>query len=209
MRECSAPDCSKPCTRKWCSEECRKRTKYGGTCEKCGAATNGSNGPGTAAKLCNRCVGSKKKLWTKETIIAAMKAWVEEYGDQPRSTQWQRSTPGVHPGTSTVLYVFGSWNAAIEAAGLTPRKPGRFPTPVDAPSTRRPPRPRPVVRRDTPPRILRIQPAATPDPPPTLPSDSPLRRGESVRQSSIDREAEEPSNSPAANRARVNRMRSE
>lgn len=41
--------------REWCSECCRKQTSYSGECEKCGAPTNGSNGPGTASKLCIDC----------------------------------------------------------------------------------------------------------------------------------------------------------
>jgi hypothetical protein len=179
-RECEG--CGDPCGRKWCSEECRKRTKYGGTCEKCGATTNGSNGPGTAAKVCIRCVGENRRQWTKEAIIKAMLDWNLNHGEQPRSTQWQRATPGVHPATSTVGNVFGTWNAGIEAAGLTPMKGGP-PAPPPAPTVHR-------------------------EPAPTLPSDSPLRRGES-NGPVVERKAEGPApNTPEANRARVNAMRS-
>lgn len=41
--------------RKWCSDRCRKRTLYGGTCKLCGAVTNGYDGPGTAADICIDC----------------------------------------------------------------------------------------------------------------------------------------------------------
>jgi len=41
--------------RKWCSEHCRRTTLYGGTCEKCGARTDGSNGRAKVPKICLRC----------------------------------------------------------------------------------------------------------------------------------------------------------
>jgi hypothetical protein len=37
---------------RWCSNLCRKRTLYSGTCEVCGAPTNGSNGREKAPKRC-------------------------------------------------------------------------------------------------------------------------------------------------------------
>lgn len=41
--------------RKWCSDRCRKRTLYSGTCEICGGPTNGSNGRDAASDVCREC----------------------------------------------------------------------------------------------------------------------------------------------------------
>ena len=50
--------CGTPITqwrRKWCSDRCRKRTLYSGTCEICGGPTNGSNGRDAASDVCREC----------------------------------------------------------------------------------------------------------------------------------------------------------
>lgn len=44
--------------RKWCSERCRKRTLYSGTCVECGAPTN--NGTVPPPRLCARCNGHRQ-----------------------------------------------------------------------------------------------------------------------------------------------------
>jgi hypothetical protein len=43
---------------KWCSEACRRYTKYGGTCVDCGGKTSGSKGIGDSPKHCASCVRS-------------------------------------------------------------------------------------------------------------------------------------------------------
>lgn len=43
--------------RKWCSERCRKRTLYSGTCVDCGAATY--NGTVPPPKRCHECNGRR------------------------------------------------------------------------------------------------------------------------------------------------------
>jgi hypothetical protein len=215
LKECQAPDCSRRfpefAGRKWCSEECRKRTKYGGTCKGCGARTNGSAGPGKAADYCNHCRPGMRKRWNEDTIIQAMLNWHVNHGEQPRSTQWMTTDDGSHPTTSTVLNVFGSWNNAIRAvaarghAGFYPRKPGRYATHADAPPSVRPPRrPRPKAK----PKSARI-PASRPEPAPTIQTDS-LRHGRPVhgagrrRQLFGDTDLDDHStNTPAENRARV------
>ncbi len=41
--------------RKWCSDPCRKRALYAGTCESCGGPTDGSQGRVAAPKRCVVC----------------------------------------------------------------------------------------------------------------------------------------------------------
>lgn len=54
--------------RKWCSDRCRKRTLYGGTCKLCGAVTNGYDGPGTAAEVCIDCYETRNAERNAEII---------------------------------------------------------------------------------------------------------------------------------------------
>jgi DNA invertase Pin-like site-specific DNA recombinase len=64
--------------------------------------------------------------WTREEIIVAIQRWAEEYGEQPAYTDWPRSTQA-HPMANTAIKVFGSWRAALRAAGYDKsrrRRPG-------------------------------------------------------------------------------------
>jgi hypothetical protein len=73
--------------------------------------------------------------WTPERVIAAIRDWVEEFGDPPLSYEWAMAAArnAGHengrvqrwaaeyprwPGTRPVIRCFGSWSAALEAAGL-------------------------------------------------------------------------------------------
>lgn len=121
--------------RKWCSERCRKETLYGGRCMDCGAVTNGSNGRGKAHKRCLSCYSRhahERRLWTPETVIEAIQAWAHEYGAPPTATEWNPGQHHMKPGAAERYYdgplvappvvavqrEFGSWAAAIEAAGF-------------------------------------------------------------------------------------------
>lgn len=61
--------------------------------------------------------------WDHNSILAAIRRWVAEHGEPPRSLQWMTSTDG-NPSRVTVAHWFGSWNAGIAAAGFTPREQG-------------------------------------------------------------------------------------
>lgn len=86
--------------------------------------------------------------WTQERIIEAIRDWHDHHGEAPRRTDWdayrcekladaasqradewrKRATLfriGEWPTPRTVTEAFGSWNAAIEAAGYTPRLPSQ------------------------------------------------------------------------------------
>lgn len=130
--------------RKWCSEKCRK-TKYSVPCVDCGYPLNGSDGRGeNAAMRCNQCAsiksGDERKIWTPQAVVLAMQEWAAEYGEPPSSHDWDswhaehvlhdparadrfRSADGRWPTLTSVCRAWGSWNAAIEAAGFAPRLP--------------------------------------------------------------------------------------
>jgi hypothetical protein len=58
--------------------------------------------------------------WTRETIIAAIRRWTEEHGSPPLIRDWQPNGPDYAPSANPVIRLFGSWNEAIQAAGLNP-----------------------------------------------------------------------------------------
>ena len=64
--------------------------------------------------------------WTREEIVVAIRRWAEQYGEQPAYTDWPRSAQA-HPMATTAVKVFGSWRAALRAAGYDKsrqRRPG-------------------------------------------------------------------------------------
>ena len=70
---------------------------------------------------CPTC-GGRKAHWGPVDIIAAIHAWNTEHGKPPSGKDWLRGT-WQHPAEVTVRRVFGTWNAAIAAAGFQPRRP--------------------------------------------------------------------------------------
>jgi hypothetical protein len=61
--------------------------------------------------------------WDKTTICYAIELWHRRTSRTPALIEW-RNAGADHPSTFTVLRVFGSWNAAIKAAGFRPRNRG-------------------------------------------------------------------------------------
>lgn len=127
--------------RKWCSERCRRNTMYAGTCEGCGAPTNGSNGRSKAPTHCRDCAPEANRIWTEETILAAMHEWYRLFGRPPSMLDWnlalaaykklpnlsarrERFGRGRFPTANSVLNRFGTWRAALAAAGFEVRKGG-------------------------------------------------------------------------------------
>lgn len=74
--------------------------------------------------------------WTPERIILAMHRWARRHDGRPpgyrdwvlsprrNKSSWGRRS---WPSAEMVRKVFGTWNAAIEAAGFAPRPPGGLP----------------------------------------------------------------------------------
>ena len=115
-----------------------RRARYAGVCVDCGKPTDGSSGPGRAPTRCVPCVNAYRSIWTRDSIVAAMQAWHAEHGEPPTALDWNphdrrwgRGTLAErkrrhlgYPYVSSVLKAFGTWNAAIAAAGFEPLKIG-------------------------------------------------------------------------------------
>jgi hypothetical protein len=61
--------------------------------------------------------------WSRELIVYAIDLWHRKYLVTPTQDDWERAGAD-HPCRITVLREFGTWNAAIRAAGFRPRKRG-------------------------------------------------------------------------------------
>lgn len=150
MADDTCHGCDKPITqphsgrrRKWCSESCRKRTCYSGSCVDCGARTAYSG----QARPSDRCIpcanalnGIERMHWTREAILNAIREWTKEYGSPPTTLDWgptkarelgrveqaQRfeEAGGRWPWFTGVVAMFGRWNTAITEAGFEPRRAG-------------------------------------------------------------------------------------
>jgi hypothetical protein len=83
--------------------------------------------------------GRRVRRWTRELIIEKIREWEARYGEPPCSADWnpslakwraqewraERYRDGVWPSTNAAKRPFaGSFDAAIRAAGLEPRRPG-------------------------------------------------------------------------------------
>jgi hypothetical protein len=64
--------------------------------------------------------------WTHETIVYAITLWHRKHSRTPLTSEWDQAGEN-HPSRQTVARVFGSWNAAMIAAGFTARPRGRQP----------------------------------------------------------------------------------
>ena len=64
-------------------------------------------------------------VWTRAAIIDALQRWAAEHGRTPAKTRDWKCGTADHPASLTVDRAFGSWNAAIVAAGLAPNLPFR------------------------------------------------------------------------------------
>jgi DNA invertase Pin-like site-specific DNA recombinase len=60
------------------------------------------------------------KQWSTPAVVRALQDATRAAGRPPRSTEWFRAAPD-HPCSTTVRERFGSWTAALEAAGLEGR----------------------------------------------------------------------------------------
>lgn len=67
---------------------------------------------------------SQSRTDRRDLILAALRDMADHSGRPPSTTEWEAGRPLDRPSEKTVRAIFGSWNAAIEAAGLEPRPPG-------------------------------------------------------------------------------------
>jgi hypothetical protein len=64
--------------------------------------------------------------WTHDTIVYAITLWYRKHDRTPLTSEWDQAGEN-HPSRQTVARVFGSWNAAMIAAGFHARPRGRQP----------------------------------------------------------------------------------
>jgi AraC-like DNA-binding protein len=116
------------------------KARYVGVCRGCGAYTQPRNGKGDAYAYCKRChPGAIQPRWTRERVLAAMRAWGDHHGRLPSSYDWSRTharrrggeplkrlKEGEWPAASVVTHLFGTW-AAARAAALWPAVETRRP----------------------------------------------------------------------------------
>src|SRR5215208_5185077 len=109
--------------------------------------------------------GGRVTRWTRELIIEKIREWNDRYGEPPCSADWnpslarwraqdwraERYRDGVWPSTNAAKRPFGgSFDAAVRAAGLEPRRPGpqrRAPHAAAPAVAQRGPKPAPAVVR--------------------------------------------------------------
>src|SRR5665213_1130488 len=57
--------------------------------------------------------------WSDEQLLAAIRAWTRRHGAPPNTTSWAKRDPaGRWPSAATVQLRFGTWEAALLAAGV-------------------------------------------------------------------------------------------
>lgn len=120
-----------------------RKNSYAQSCVDCGAPTSGSEGRRDEPR-CYPCANALavagRTIWTREAVVLAMQEWAAEYGEPPGAADWNprlaerklndperaarfRGADGRWPWTTNVYAAWGSWNAAMRAAGFTPRAP--------------------------------------------------------------------------------------
>jgi hypothetical protein len=131
-----------------------RKKRYGRPCPDCGDPMTGCNGPaGPHPERCERCERIRiheDRYWTQERIVEALREFRRLIGKPPTSTdalhrgnnvisieervspervkELRRAAGLVRlPCMSAIYREFGSWDAAMRAAGLDPVGPGTPP----------------------------------------------------------------------------------
>ncbi len=65
----------------------------------------------------------RPREWDARRVAAALRVWAHQHGRVPRRRDWLR-TSALHPEGAVVYRLFGSWPAALQAAGLDVPSPG-------------------------------------------------------------------------------------
>jgi hypothetical protein len=124
------------------AKQAARRAAYARPCVDCGTPTNGSGGHKDPATRCAPCARrwaqEQFTIWTRDRIIERIQTWAATYGRPPAVADWSSAharksptlrrpplTPGDWPSLQIVQRRFGSWSAAIVAAGHTPLRGGR------------------------------------------------------------------------------------
>jgi hypothetical protein len=117
-----------------------RRERYRRPCKNpdCGNLTSGADGPGAPPRYCPRCAALTRRRWTEEKVLEAIREWHRSTGAPPTLHDWSPahapeghsgaarylSEPGRWPSVPQVRARFGSFRAAVRAAGLDPARSG-------------------------------------------------------------------------------------
>jgi hypothetical protein len=134
--------------RKWCSERCRRVTLYSRPCLDCGATTNLDGRVTDPSVRCTECAAAHIRAESRQWILDSFDEWYRLFGVPPAAGDWNPSRarlmtkrPDDHygrtlarhdstgrrwPATSLVANHFGTWNAALSAAGFEPLTPKQY-----------------------------------------------------------------------------------
>lgn len=124
-------------------EKLRARKKsYRGACVDCGTATDGTAGPTKAPARCNRCNGAHSREMTRRWILESFREWETLFGAPPSAMDWNpaharsqnlhykadryEATGRPWPSTTSVINIFGTWNAGRAAAGYETNGVGEY-----------------------------------------------------------------------------------
>lgn len=123
-----------------------RKARLAGRCG-CGAPTSGTrSGARRPAGRCPACARAAAKVWTADAIVAVFREFGEKHGRPPAATdallpetlernhgcsperraelEAVRAAGPRLPSAAIVRREFGSWAAAVEAAGMTPLRAG-------------------------------------------------------------------------------------
>jgi hypothetical protein len=122
--------------RKWCSDKCRKRTLYSLPCADCGQPCNTDGRVTGASERCLACYTKHRRQIARAYVIDSIREWAERFGYPPTSVDWNQAmcrakgwaakieryeaTGRPWPSQGEVQLRYGTWNAALEAAGFRP-----------------------------------------------------------------------------------------
>jgi hypothetical protein len=134
--------------RKWCSDRCRKVTLYSRPCLDCGATVNLDGRVTDPNVRCVECSVAHIRAGSRQWILDSFAEWHRLFGVPPAAGDWNPSrarrmmkrpddyfgrTLARHdstgrrwPSTTLVANHFGTWNAALSAAGFEPLTPKQY-----------------------------------------------------------------------------------
>jgi hypothetical protein len=94
-----------------------RREHYRGRCLGCGRATRGSDGPGRAPEWCPACAALRRRRWSDQRLLEAIRAWTRLTGTPPTLYDWSPAhAPSDHPGAARYLAEPGRWPSASSVA---------------------------------------------------------------------------------------------
>jgi hypothetical protein len=112
-----------------------RKASYQGKCLDCGTPTDGSrkSAPAKRCRRCRRAFVQNEAHWNEGTVANAIHYWIEIYGRAPsvcdwspahargvgtpeRAIRWESET--CWPSYAIAENIFGTWGAALEAAGV-------------------------------------------------------------------------------------------